>query len=157
MSVEASRIIGTLYQGSKPQTGRQVADAGFQMLVLCAQEYQPEARRFPGVTVVHAPNNDVFALPITREQLGLAVKAARRVTEAIQAGHRVLVTCMQGRNRSGLVAAIALHMLTGCSGMAAIRKVKERRQRRALSNPHFLACLERLRGSREGDALLGAQ
>lgn len=34
--------------------GRAAADAGFDVLVLCASEFQPPAKLFPGVHVIQA-------------------------------------------------------------------------------------------------------
>ena len=131
------------------------------MLVLCAREYQPphelppqmdgipgfrQASPFPGVKTVYAPNDDYGAWPPEREDLAQALRAARQVAQALKLERKVLVTCWQGRNRSGLVSALALHLHLGCSGLEAIRIVKKAR-RGALTNPQFNEVLSRLQAA----------
>ena len=59
-----------------------------------------------------------------------------------RSGHRVLVHCRMGLNRSPLVAGVVLHHL-GWSGREAIERLRERRPG-ALFNEHYSAYLERL-------------
>jgi protein-tyrosine phosphatase len=120
--------------GPKPPTGSAVARGGFQMLVLCAIEYQPPASKFPGVYVLHVPLTDHGAAMTSIERT-LARRAARIVAKELSRGHNVLVTCRQGRNRSALVAAIALVQL----GMSRPRSISHLRRMRfqALANKDF--------------------
>ena len=113
------------------------------MLVLCAKGYEPPASAFPGVEVVYALNQDTFN-GVSREQLAVAIHAARDVAAAVRAGRKVLVTCWAGLNRSGLVSALALHLLTGRSGSWCIGAVQHGRQH-ALGNPAFVAALGKLK------------
>jgi hypothetical protein len=62
--------------------------------------------------------------------------AAKDVAEAVARGHRVLVTCAMGWNRSGLVSALALCRL-GFSPEDAMRTVRRARGSGALSNKSF--------------------
>lgn len=140
--MNANQIAPNLWQGAAPPIGGTVAAAGYTMLVLCAEEYQPAAGYFPGVEVVHAPNDDNFET-ITREQAATALAAARRVEAALRQGRKVLVTCRMGLNRSGLVSGIALHLFTGMPGPACVKAVRTAR-RRALRNPVFSAMIGRL-------------
>jgi len=59
-------------------------------------------------------------------------------------GRRVLVTCAAGLNRSGLVTAIAMHILTRHSGITCVQHVQNRRAG-ALSNRQFRRVLVELR------------
>jgi protein-tyrosine phosphatase len=72
----------------------------------------------------------------------------------VSEGAQVLVTCRMGKNRSGLVSALALHLLTGQSGKACIQHIQSRRKG-ALRNPGFNECLVRLQsvgsGGRAGE------
>ena len=57
--IEASEITKNLWQGSVPEPGEYVAEAGFDVLVLSAREYQRSSIYYPGVQVLHAPNDDI--------------------------------------------------------------------------------------------------
>jgi len=140
--LDVNEIHPGLWQGSKPPEGSYLASVGFKVLVLCAKENQPPEKRFPGLEVIYAPNEDQER-PITERELHIAVKGARGVTLALQAKRPVLVTCQMGWNRSGLVSALALHMLTGMTGEECIRVVQERRPN-ALYNVGFLDVLSKL-------------
>ena len=142
--LDANRVGKGLWIGSRPTTGSAVARAGFDVLVLCAEEIQPRSREFPGVFVVHAGIGD--GVPSELE-LDTASWAARGIARAVSDGQRVLVTCHMGLNRSGLVTALALHALTGQSGRDCVRQV-QRARRGALFNPHFRRLLERVPASR---------
>ncbi len=144
--IEASAILPWLWQGSAPPPGPHVRQAGFHTLVLCAMEYQIGSEHFPGVEVIHAPNNDDGSPP-TKEQFATAIRAARLITKRMKEQKRVLVTCLQGRNRSGLVSALTLYML-GMPARLAIDQVRTKRQRNALMNPHFVQALLNLQTER---------
>ena len=64
-----------------------------------------------------------------------------RVAEEIKRGGVVLVHCWGGRNRSGLVTALALTRLRGITGAEAVRAVRGVR-RGALVNQFFVNYLE---------------
>lgn len=141
--IDAHHIGEGVWQGAVPTPGGIIRDAGFHMLVLCAMEYQLPAEEFPGVEVVHAPNDDDDSRWPTREELRIATNAASRVLAALRANRKVLVTCWAGRNRSGLVSALALREYLGISGSAASALVRAARPH-ALTNSKFQACLARL-------------
>jgi protein-tyrosine phosphatase len=143
---KTSRIGPRLYQGSAPPTGKVLRALGWDVIVLCAEEYQPAGKEFPGLTVIHAPNDDADRAPTAREW-EIARSAAALSAIYVRDGKRVLVTCMAGRNRSGLVSALALRYLTGASGAECARRVQLAREN-ALSNPHFVRALSDLRASR---------
>jgi hypothetical protein len=139
--VEANRIGPRLYQGSRPPFGRNVQKAGFDVLVLCAVEHQPRGRAFPGVEVIHCPMDDADHPP-SEHEWWLANAAAQRVAQIVKYGGRALITCIQGRNRSGFVTALALHYLTKEPGrMCVFRVQKGRTEAPALTNDHFVAAL----------------
>lgn len=142
--IDASRIWPRLWQGSALATHHDLRRRGFAALVLCAEEYQPDASLFPGLDVIHCPIDDTIE-PLDRRSIGLVNRAAGLVAAHLNAGRRVLVTCMQGRNRSGLVSGLALHMLTGMPGAECVRVVRKGRAN-ALTNPAFAEKLGRLRG-----------
>lgn len=150
MAFDADEIVPGLWQGSLPSAGTGVGGRGFTVLVLCARELQPPAELYPGVEVIHAPNDDHPDYgPLDREKLRTAIQAARRVTEAIKGGGKALVTCAAGMNRSGLVSGITLHLLYGWSGRKAINQIRRKRKSpkgfRPLSNAEFTAALSNLK------------
>jgi hypothetical protein len=143
--MKPSKIVNGIFQGGYPL--HNPAEDGFDALVLCAEEYQPEASHFPGVVVVHAPMvDDVIDL----ETVETASRAAATVADLIRrnAVKRVLVTCAVGRNRSGLVTGLLLHDLYGIGGDALVDLIRERRPN-ALSNMSFAEFLSDLPSSME--------
>lgn len=150
-----SRISEKLWQGGYPLRGAELAAAGFDVIVLSAEELQPESAEearvvFPGVEVVCAPLDDVD--PITPAIIRVANEAADYVARKVRLGRRVLVTCAQGKNRSGLISALTLVRLRGISGKEAALVVREARlpAAKALTNPAFSAYLESLPAPRRG-------
>jgi len=161
--IEANEITPRLFMGSVPPTGTEVAQSGFSLLVLCAlpSEYRhvyssklklqtnPQDIRslFPGVRVIVVSLDDNFITKPSKEEQLRAIQAASEVSKAVRAGQKVLVTCMQGRNRSGLVAALALRDLCGWSGSQAKARVRLKRKLDfgvALMNPIFVHILDRI-------------
>jgi len=148
--LDAHEIIPHLWQGSAPPTGSLLSECGFDIVVLCAEKYQPPAEEFLDVTVISSPSRDDFHRQMSRGTLKQALQTARIVSDAIHAEKQVLVTCMAGMNRSGLISALALHRLNGWSGPKCIRWVRTKRGQAfdgyvPLSNPRFVEVLKRLR------------
>lgn len=141
--LDATKIYTRLYQGSAPPPGHEVRRAGFDLLVLAAYEYQPPAQEFGGIQVLYAPMDDSRLKP--KEWLQV-VSTARKVDEKVRKGYRALITCQAGRNRSGIITAVTLHLLTGCSGTTAVRTVQALRAN-ALTNDSFVARLRQIRGA----------
>jgi protein-tyrosine phosphatase len=137
--LDVSRIGPGVYQGSRPPRGGALRRAGFDVLVLAAQEYQPPDREFPGVRVIRALVDDSGA-PMQQEEWLEAIRASAEAAMLRARGARVLSTCMAGLNRSGLVNALMLTRLTGMSGQRAIELVQERRPG-ALNNLFFKRAL----------------
>jgi len=159
--IDAHQIASKLWQGSVPTPGNALKKAGFSLVVFCAHEYQPLAWLYSGVDVLYAPMHDNYKLPLHRDDVKAAMRAAASVADAAYGGEKVLVTCMAGRNRSGLVNALALCELFGVSGQEAMEIVQARRRHAtggALENPQFQKLLRRVPASghaaREQDARL---
>lgn len=68
---------------------------------------------------------------------------SRLLVDAVRAGRPTLVCCSFGKNRSGLVATLALRELLSCSGAEALGYVRARRHR-AVNNRRFAAYVESL-------------
>jgi len=89
---------------------------------------------------LYSPFTDDIQPPSERERL-IALHAARFAVEGLRAQQKTIVLCREGKNRSGLVVALALTQLTGCPGAAAIRIVQAARPH-ALYNVYFRELLE---------------
>jgi len=140
MSLDAHRLGPGFYQGSVPRSARAVRRAGFDTLVLCAGEIQPPAHALVPLQVIRCPLRDDPTVPLPSAAKRQAVRAAEQVVVRLRTGARVLVTCAQGVNRSGLVSAVSLHVLTGRPGRECVAHVQRCRPG-ALRNPRFVEWL----------------
>jgi protein-tyrosine phosphatase len=118
---------GLLAQGSAPPVGVYIP---FDVIVLAAQEYQPN---LPGYEVLRVPLDD--GPPPDGQTRARIRLAAHAVANRVRAERRVLVTCWEGRNRSGVIAGLALAEL-GLPGARAAGRI--RRLRNGLTNRYFL-------------------
>jgi hypothetical protein len=143
IGIDAHEMMEDLWQGSLPVEGSYLASLGFKVLVLCAEEHQPPADRFPGLQVIHAPFDDADYRAITPYELGVVKGAVDGVVASMHQGLPVLVTCYAGRNRSGLVTALAIHQLSGRSGVDIVKTIKRKRPL-ALTNLGFRDYVEKL-------------
>lgn len=142
--LDTTRLLPRLHIGSAPMHAAQsVPRAGFDTLVLCANDHQPPSGQLRGLCVVRCPLDDNRYRPMTPAEWDLAVGAAEEALRALAMGSRVLVTCRMGLNRSGLVCALVL-VLNGRSPADAIEYIQRRRPG-ALNNPQFVKALTRLR------------
>lgn len=133
--LDCDLVVENLYQGAAPPYGGLVAGAGFDVLVLCAHENQ-RADLYPRVEVVLAPGEDDSRIHRVERFLPIWKEAAAKVAEHVRAGRKVLVTCIAGLNRSGMVTAMALHELTGKSGADCVELIRASRDS-ALCNVTF--------------------
>lgn len=140
MPIDATQIRGNLYQGGEPPTGPALCKAGFDVLVLCASQVQPEGWRLPGLRVIRIPLDDVPVL-LTKRQLRDVRLAAQTIAGFLEHGNKVLVTCQLGLNRSGLVVADTLLRTTSMSPVQVIKLIRSKRGPHALSNPAFIHAL----------------
>ena len=134
--IDADRIATRLYQGGRPPLGPVLRDRGFNMVVLSAQEYQPSAHLFDGVTVIRAPLDDHMH-PLTWDEISLLCHASEAVAKGLEQGQKVLVTCWSGLNRSGLISALSLIKAAGISPQEAVQQIQSKRSW-ALSNSSFV-------------------
>ena len=138
----AYRVYENLWIGNAPQIGSPLSRY-FGALILCAEEYQLHQDLFgSGIQVIGAPLHDNYDF-MSRADMEVAVRAGGCTARLLREGRSVLVTCMAGRNRSGLICALAL-----CVGPArmdqdeAVFTVRSARGPEALQNPQFLAFLK---------------
>ena len=109
-------------------------------MVLAAREAQPRAESFPGVEVIRAPYADRFFEPLKPTTRRRVIRVAQEVALRVRDKQNVLVTCLMGLNRSGLIAGLALRYL-GMSGPEAVEQIRRNRAG-ALSNPTFRRMVE---------------
>ena len=76
----------------------------------------------------------------------MVVPLSAFLAQLYRGGHRLLIHCSMGLNRSPLVAGAVLHRL-GWSGQDAVKRLCERRPG-ALFNEHYRGYLERLGAGR---------
>lgn len=132
--LDTTHLTGTLWIGGRPECGRLVGEKGFDLLVLCAEEYQPPAWAFHGVDVHHAPFDDKEGLSTAEEMI--VNRAVGRVVEALKRSERVIVTCFAGKNRSALVCGKALRAL-GWDPVKVLMLIWDKRDG-SLSNEFFV-------------------
>lgn len=144
MSLDIAQVAPRLWIGAAPPTGPDVAQAGFTTLVLCAEEWQPPPEAFPGVHVLHSPFRDQE--DVTDGELKLAAATAEWTATQLISGATCLVTCMAGRNRSGLVCALAVSLAAGWDPAKAGELVRRKRGDIALTNATFVDFLNAARG-----------
>ena len=133
-----------LMLGSFPPAGPDLAVLGIRRLALCAFELQRPPEDYPGVGLYHVPMDDtedvdkLVRVGTFRHAIGGAIAVAR----AVRRGRTTLSTCRQGRNRSALVAGLALRMLTNWSGDMVVEWLRRHRPHVAvLTNECFVRCL----------------
>lgn len=135
MTYRANKILDRLYQGGMPPPGEGLKKAGIDVLVLCAREHQ-DAAAYEGLTVILAPGDDDRRPHRLARFVDGWKQAGHLVAEHVKAGRTVLVTCMQGLNRSGIVTAFAMRELTGATGREIVEHIQHHRPS-ALFNETF--------------------
>jgi hypothetical protein len=120
---DVTHLAHRLWIGSAPHDAR--GRERFDVIMLCAQEWQPSSRLFPTAIVRRCPFDDGG---MGDDDVQIAMAAAEQVARDLVSGRTVLVTCRLGRNRSALVSALALHLLTGESATRMGRLVRSKRK-----------------------------
>jgi hypothetical protein len=133
-----------LYVGARPKSGAQVQAAGFEVVALCAEEYQPPLTGFRG-RVLRVPMLDDEREEPPDVALKKACEASYVVAYAVHHRRRAICTCNWGFNRSALVAGLAMRHL-GMAPADIIAKIKSVRGVSALNNPSYRAAI--LKGCR---------
>ena len=136
--LDASNIAPRLWMGSKPPFDRDLPKV--DLLVLAAREVQPTQLAFHGT---------VYRCPLVDDHLELgaiaqALQCAHTVAQVLLQKKTVLVTCSQGRNRSGLITGLALGYVTRMTGDQIIELIRSRRSvSGVLSNQAFCGYLRK--------------
>jgi len=133
-------VPGRLWHGGCPVDFDWVRATGIDVVLDVADaDAHPPADAIDGLTYVKCPLVDGGSIPDPTLTLGLAALVARLVDD----GHRALVHCTFGRNRSGLMATLVVRELLGLSGADALAHVRARR-RKVANNAAFEEWLESL-------------
>jgi protein-tyrosine phosphatase len=144
MRLDCNRVGSKLWVGGFTMLDGSCKEFG--LVVLAAYELQDA----PAVTVpkLYVPIDDAV---LSLDEKARTFEAAKVVAEYRARGQRVLVTCLQGRNRSALIAAQAL-MLAGLTADEAIARCRNNRKPmvggKVLSNPNFVKHLQELQTHR---------
>lgn len=133
--LDANEIIPGIWQGSMAPPGDTLRRAGFEHLILAAKEHQPSPSNYRDMKVLYVPFED-HDEPLSRNEWDKILVAALWAAERAAVDKPVLITCVAGWNRSGIITACALRILTNCSPEDAIRQI-QRRRLRALNNESF--------------------
>lgn len=117
---------------------RLVKDNGLDVIICLLQTADPELGSSDLVDYRQRPLPDAQVVPEER-----ARSIAEEVVDEIIDGRSVLVHCIAGRNRSGLVAGLAARELLACDGERAFQVLKRARPS-ALTNEVYESFLRGL-------------
>jgi protein-tyrosine phosphatase len=144
----ASEVVANLWMSGMPDPGWDLDRCGVRLVVSFSEHLPPHAaRRFEWCTrgeasgdgrmlFLHWPFEDG---PLPSWDACFFVSQA--VAWSVRQGWVTLVHCQEGRNRSGLIAALAVRELARCSGIEAVAAVRAARSG-TLSNRAFVEALE---------------
>jgi protein-tyrosine phosphatase len=134
-------IVPGLAQGSFPEPPES-AFAHFDVVVLAAEELQaPRARAPAGCFLFRLPLDDDIYRPVPPEVGDVLHQTGYALATYLAGGQRVLTTCAQGRNRSGILSALTLMYALRMPPHDAIKLIQSKRKW-ALSNTMFTQWLE---------------
>ena len=133
-------VPGRLWQGGCPVDFDWVRQTGIDVVLdLADPDAFPPAEAIEGLTYLKCPLVDGDDVP----DPGVTLRLAGLVAGLVGEGHRALVHCTFGRNRSGLVATLVVRELLGLTGADALAHVRARRDGVA-NNEDFAAWLSSL-------------
>jgi hypothetical protein len=133
-------VPGGLWQGGCPVDFDWVRSTGIDVVLDVADaDAYPPADEIEGLIYLKSPLVDHDSLP----DQGLTLRLAAVVAGLVQDGHRALVHCTFGRNRSGLMATLVVRELLGLTGAEALAYVRARRKG-VVNNDAFRDWLESL-------------
>jgi len=143
--IEIAEIAPGLFQSSAirwPWDKEKVKAKGIDVVIDLSGQFDPSMDWL--TAYLYWPIKDEAKLPPVRELHDVAEFASRMLWTD---GHRVLIHCTAGFNRSGLVNGVILNV-HGISGAEALRMIRQARPG-ALSNPTFATYVVTLPGGGE--------
>lgn len=133
-------VPGRLWHGGVPVDYDWVRATGLTVVVdLSDADTYPPVGATEGLLYLKVPLVDAGDLP----DEGLVLRLADLVAGLLRDGHRALVHCTFGRNRSGLLVSLVVREVLGLSGADAVAHVQARR-RDTVNNETFAAWLRGL-------------
>lgn len=143
MEDHATEVHPGLWVSPLPERTWTLDEWGVGLVVTLTEELPPQAARRlqeegRSTMLLHWP-----ILDGDRPDMDQALLVAGTAARAVESGTKVLVHCQEGWNRSGLVAALTVRELRGCTGKEALAQVQERRPG-TLGNEEFAAALREL-------------
>jgi hypothetical protein len=133
-----------LFIGSRPYPSEFGEGLTFSVIVLCDGGWQGKGDIYPWAKTYDCPLMDDEEGGMLRGEESRAWEAGYYVSQCLERGERVLVSCHAGHNRSGLVAGLAM-VIGGVDGPDAVKMIRENRPG-ALYNSHFAKLLADLEG-----------
>jgi protein-tyrosine phosphatase len=134
-------ITDKIAQGSWPAVSSRGKDEVFKLadvIVLCAEEHQARRLQAPhGKRIVRLGFDDDIYRPIPPEAGQIFHAHAKELGRAAIGGHKILITCAMGLNRSGLITALTLMHGYRMRPSDAIKLIRGRRSSECLCNPMF--------------------
>jgi protein-tyrosine phosphatase len=135
VSLDFNWIVPNLAQGSFPRPAAEAFKI-FNVIVYCAEEMQPRMKPPAGKFIFKIPLDDDIYRPVPADVGNLLHTAAKSIASYHLAGHPTLVTCAQGRNRSGLMNGLVLRYAYNMPARDVVKLIQHKRAD-ALSNPMF--------------------
>lgn len=133
-------VEGRLWHGGCPVDFAWIRDTGIDVVLDVADaDAYPPAAEIEGLTYLKCPLLDDDEVP----DPSLTLRLSGLVAGLVQDGHRALVHCMFGRNRSGLVTTLIVRELLGLPGSEALAYVQQRRNK-TVNNAAFADWLSSL-------------
>jgi len=128
-------IVPGLAQGSYPEPPGS-AFAHFDVVVFAAEELQPKIKAPAGCYLFKLPMDDDIYRPVPAAAGQVLHQTASVLASYLAGGSRVLTTCAQGRNRSGILTALTMMY---CFRMPArdVIQIIQRKRKHALTNTMF--------------------
>lgn len=128
-------------QGGYPGSDPADIFGKFDVVVYTAEERQPRIAQPKGKLALYAPLDDDVYRPLPMRIGAQLHVLASQCASLVQRGNSVLITCQQGKNRSGLVTGLTLLKLyPSWTPKQAISLIRSRRKLDgdiALSNTMF--------------------
>jgi protein-tyrosine phosphatase len=121
-----NEIYPGLWMGSEPIAPVEYYDK-FDIIVYAAAGIKPQHKKFPNKTLFYVPLLDIRGENPEPGTFERAEQMAIWLAKEVKEGKQVLVTCASGINRSGLIVALTLRLLTGWPGIKCVEEVRNKR------------------------------